>query len=88
MTVRVHPVVLRLRDDDGEWVVAGDTVHFSYGMPPVGVDAPIIERGGKLVGLCPGHNPPEFNLRSLRRHVGNWYKQNSDIYVKEEKQNE
>jgi len=83
MTVRVHRVVLRLRDDDGEWVMAGDAVHFSYGIPPVGVDAPIVERDGKLVGLCPGHNPPQFNLRSLRRHVGNWYKQNKENIRKE-----
>ena len=67
---------LRLRDDDGEWVTSGDTVRFSYGMPPVTVIAPIIERDGKLIGLCPGHDPAEFELRSLRRHVGAWYKQN------------
>ncbi len=73
--------VLRLRDDDGEWVTAGDTVHFSYGIPPVGVDAPIIERNGKLIGLCPGHKPSEFNLRSLRRYVGSWYKQNDMLTV-------
>ena len=54
MTVRVHPVVLRLRDDYGEWVTAGDTVYFYYGIPPVAVDAAIIERNGKLIGLCPG----------------------------------
>ena len=73
MTDRVNHVVLRLRDNDGEWVAAGDTVHFSYGIPPIGVDAKIIERGGTLIGLCPGHNPPEFKLRSLRRYVGSWY---------------
>jgi hypothetical protein len=49
----------------------------------VGVDAPIIERDGKLIGLCPGHNPPEFNLRSLRRYVGSWYKQNMGITQRE-----
>jgi len=65
---------LVLLDDDGERTGAGDVVHFSYGIPPVGVDAQIIERDGRLVGLCPGHNPPEFKLRSLRRYVGGWYK--------------
>ena len=68
---------MRLRDDDGEWVTAGDTVHFSYGIPPVSVDARIIERGGRLIGLCPGHNPPAFNLRSLRRYVGSWHKRSA-----------
>ena len=78
MSVRVHPVVLRMRDDDGKWVTEGDTVHFSYGIPPVGVSARIIERGGKLIGLCPGHNPPEFNLRFLRHYVCSWYKHNDE----------
>jgi len=68
---------LVLRDDDRVPVKAGDTVRFAYGIPPVVVDAKIIGRDGKLIGLCPGHNPPEFNLRSLRRHVGGWYKHNS-----------
>jgi len=66
-----------MRDDDGKWVTEGDTVHFSYGIPPVGVSARIIERGGKLIGLCPGHNPPEFNLRFLRHYVCFWYKANA-----------
>ena len=70
---------LRLRDDDGDWVTAGDSVRFSYGMPPVTVIAPIIERDGKLIGLCPGHDPAEFELRSLRRQVGAWYKHNMDV---------
>lgn len=39
---------MRLRDDDGGWVTAGDTVHFSYSLPPVGVDAPIIEQRSRL----------------------------------------
>jgi len=70
---------LALRDDDGVWTTAGDTVRFSYGIPPVGVDALIIERGGKLIGLSPGHAPSEFNLRALRRYVGNWYKKDVSV---------
>ena len=66
-------MILRLRDDDGEWVTAGDVVQFSYGIPRAGVDAPVVERDGKLIALTPDHNPPECNLRSLRRYVGNWY---------------
>jgi len=72
----VHPLVLL--DDDGERTGAGDVVRFNYGIPPVVVNAPIVERDGKLIGLCPAHNPPEFNLRSLRRYAGNWYKQNDE----------
>lgn len=65
---------LVLLDDDRVPVKDGDTVRFAYGIPPVVVDANIIERDGKLIGLCPGHTPPKFNLRSLRRYVGVWYK--------------
>ena len=63
-----------LYDDDGELTRAGDTVQFCYGIPPIRVVAEIVERDGSLVGLCPGHTPSEFKLRSLRRYVGNWYK--------------
>ena len=68
-----------MRDDDGGWVTSGDSVRFSYGIPPVTVIAPIIERDGKLIGLCSGHDPAEFELRSLRRHVGAWYKHNTCV---------
>jgi len=67
---------MTLRDDNGNTIRAGDIVIFSYGIPPVRVRSRIIERDGRLIGLCPGHNPPDFNLRSLRKYVGNWYKYN------------
>lgn len=63
-----------MRDDDGVQVTAGDWVYFSYGIPPIGVNAQLILRDGRLVGLCPGHHPPEFDLRDLRKFVGSWYK--------------
>jgi len=72
---KVKPLVLL--DDDGKRTTAGDTVCFSYGIPPVKVLAKIIERDGVLIGICPGHYPDEFKLRSLRRYVGSWYKQNA-----------
>jgi hypothetical protein len=62
------------RDDDGIPVKAGDTVRFNYGIPPVVVDAKIVQRSGQLIALTPGHDPAECNLRSLRKYVGNWYK--------------
>jgi PAS domain-containing protein len=62
---------LVLRDDDGQRVQAGDSVRFVYGIPPVAV----VQRDGRLVALCPGHTPEECNLRTLRRHVGSWYKE-------------
>jgi len=65
---------LTLRDDNGEPVGPGDTIRFSYGIPPVVVMAKVVERDGKLIALTPGHNPTDANLRSLRKHVGEWYK--------------
>lgn len=67
---------LVLLDDDRVPVKAGDTVRFSYGMPPVVVDAKIVQRRGQLIALTPGHYPAECNLRSLRKYVGGWHKQN------------
>jgi hypothetical protein len=63
------------RDDDGQRVTAGDSVRFCYGIPPVAVVAKIVERGVRLVALCPGHNPAVCALRRLRRAVGSWYKE-------------
>ena len=69
---------MRMRDDDGEWFTAGDWVSFSYGIPPVGVRSEIVLRDGKLMAIdrynSQGHDLHENPLRSLRRHVGNWYK--------------
>jgi hypothetical protein len=65
---------LRLRDDDGEWTEAGETIMFSYGIPPVMVTAEVVERNGRLIALCPGHSPESCNLRALRRYVGEWHK--------------
>lgn len=61
---------LKIRDADGVEVREGDIVHFSYGIPPVGVNAPIIRRNGKLIAVTKGHNPPECPLRTLEHHVG------------------
>ena len=65
-----------LLDDDRTPTRAGDTVYFNYGIPPIGVRAKIIQRGRSLIALTPGHTPPECTLRTLRRHVGGWVKQN------------
>jgi len=68
---------LVLLDDDRVPVKAGDTVRFNYGIPPVVVDAKIVQRRGQLIALTPGHDPAECNLCKLRSYVGNWYKQNA-----------
>jgi len=48
-----------IKDSDGTEVKEGDIIHFSYGIPPVGVRAPVVMRGGKLIALTTGHNPSE-----------------------------
>jgi hypothetical protein len=62
-----------IKDDDGIEVREGDVIHFSYGIPPVGVKAPVINRNGKLIVITKGHNPPECPLSSLRKHIGNFW---------------
>ena len=63
-------------DDDRQKVRAGDSIFFTYGIPPVRVIAPIIQRGKHLIALTPGHHPSECNLRRLRKLVGGWYRHN------------
>lgn len=71
---------LVLLDDDRQPTWAGDTVSFNYGIPPVGVRAKIICRGNSLIALTPGHTPAECNLRTLRKYVGSWYRQNVEAW--------
>ena len=63
------------RDDEGERVTEGDVIHFSYGIPPIGVDAPIERVNGVLYAMTPEHNPKKCRLSELREYVGNFYKQ-------------
>lgn len=69
--------LITYRDDDGNFVRHGDQVRFSYGIPPVGVEADLVEEDGDLVALTPGHNPDRVALKSLRRFVGGWWKINT-----------
>jgi hypothetical protein len=74
MKYKCKTITYCLRDDYGNPVRAGDSVAFTYGIPPIHVVSKIAQRDGRLIGLIPGHNPPEFNLRSLRRFAGWWCK--------------
>ena len=60
----------QVADGDGREVRAGDTIHFAYGTPPVPVVARVIERGGTLIALTPGHNPAECRVDRLMGYVG------------------
>ena len=63
----------RILDSDGAEVTAGCCLSFSYGIPPVGVCAHVVERDGRLIALTPGHNPEETPVRGLRRYIGDFY---------------
>lgn len=66
-----------MKDDDGVGVKSGDWISFSYGIPPIRVDARVFIRQGALTAVVVGnHKPREVKLRALRRYVGNWYKSN------------
>lgn len=70
-----------MRDDDGNEVKPGDWISFSYGVPPVGVDARVSCENGALVMTVLGkHKPRQMKLSSLRRHVGCWYKTSGPVY--------
>ena len=63
----------KIVDSDGVEVTAGCTIHFGYGIPPVPVMAPVIERNGVLIALTEGHKPAEVRVQSLKRHVGDFW---------------
>ena len=63
-------------DDHGEKVTEGDTIHFSFGIPPIGVNAPVVRINGWLYALTPGCNPKKCRLSKLRGYVGYWSKIN------------
>ena len=65
----------KILDSDGVEVTAGCTVFFSYGIPPVGVVAPVVDRDGVLIALTKGHHPSEAEVRDLEKHVGCFYVQ-------------
>lgn len=61
------------KDDDGRLTGDGDTISFSFGIPPLYVESLIIERDGKLFALTPDCSPKECRLDKLRSYVGAWY---------------
>jgi len=51
-------------------VKEGDIVHFSYGIPPVSVNAEITSREDKLIVETPNHSPLSCFLNQLEELVG------------------
>ena len=70
-----------MKDDGGLEVGPGDWISFSYGVPPVGVRARISSLDGELVATTLGaHKPRKVLLKSLRQHVGSWYRADGPGY--------
>lgn len=64
--MKKEPKGLYARDSDGRIVRAGHKVYTSYGIPPVRMEAKLVDIGGKLWALTPGHNPAQCTLAELR----------------------
>lgn len=62
-------------DDDGETVMVGDRISFSYGIPPVKVVGEVAFLGGELHVMTPGHKPDRCKMEDLREYVGCFYKE-------------
>lgn len=62
------------KDADGKPIRAGDVISFSYGIPPVGVEAKIADVNGVLFAMTPGHKPDKCKLSELRQCVGEFYR--------------
>jgi|DEB0MinimDraft_6_1074348.scaffolds.fasta_scaffold228301_2 putative component of toxin-antitoxin plasmid stabilization module len=70
-----------MRDDEGEEVAPGDWISFSYGIPPIRVEAKVSRRNDDMwLTVLGKHKPREMKLKDLRRHVGNWYKISGPTY--------
>jgi len=63
-----------IKDSEGNIIRAGDVIGFSYGIPPRGVKAPVIERDGKLIAITKGNTPSECELGKLKKYVGEFFK--------------
>lgn len=61
-------------DSDGERVKAGDSIEFSFGIPPVRVIAKVERIGSRLYAMTPDHTPKRCELKRLRECVGCFYK--------------
>jgi hypothetical protein len=63
-----------IKDSDGIELMVGDRVRFNYGIPLIGVVAPIVKQRGIFWCLTPDHNPKRCKLSKLREYVGDFYK--------------
>lgn len=60
-------------DSDGNKVVAGDEIYFSYGIPPLRAVGIVTVIKGELWVLTPGHNPNKCRMSELREYVEHFW---------------
>ena len=61
-------------DSDGNIVRARDTIGFSYGIPPVYVEAKVRLRKGELFAFTPDHSPKKIKIADLEDCAGSFRK--------------
>ena len=61
---------MSIKDRHGVIVKQGDTLSFSFGIPPIAVRAEVILRDNQLVVLTPNVNPKECLLSDLEGYIG------------------
>jgi hypothetical protein len=63
-----------MHDAEGKPIREGDVIMFSYGIPPVRVEAKVAKLNGVVFAMTPGHNPAKCELSKLRQYVGDFYR--------------
>lgn len=63
-----------VKDSDGNLVKEGDRVFSSYGIPPLRIEGEVVDRGGVLWVLTPGHSPPEITLKRFKEYLGPFWR--------------
>lgn len=61
-------------DSEGQRVKDGDTIQFSFGIPPVRVVAKVERIGSRLYAMTPDHEPKHCELGKLKEYVEHFYK--------------
>ena len=61
-------------DSDGHFVLPGDRIRFSFGIPPQVVEGPVVTIHDELWVLTPKFTPSRCKLKDLREYVGEFWK--------------
>ncbi len=61
-----------IKDMNGTEILEGEIIKFSFGIPGIHVEAPVIFDEGTPYVLTPKHNPKRCALKQLKKHVGEY----------------